>query len=265
MYKSQYDDSILLWSPEGRIHQVEYAMETVNMGTANVGLKTASYAVLCSLQRATSVLASHQKKIFEIDSRCGVAISGLTTDARIIIKWMRNEMLNHRYIYEAPLPTQALVTKLLNKSQINTQRYGRRPYGVGLLIASYDKTGTHIYETCPSGAMYDWRAQSIGARCQSARTYLENNIDSIESSSRDELILHALRALRDTLNFNQTSESQKNNEPTELNVKNCVIGIVGVDEKFHLLDEQELGSFLVQLEARGNNSDRTTRMEMTDI
>ena len=106
------------------------------------------------------------------------------------------------------------------------------------------QTGAHIYETCPSGVMYDWKAQSIGNRCQSARTYLEKHIDSIETSDREQLILHAVRALRDTLSSNQTAEQIKDKEPTELNVKNCAIGIVGKDEDFHLLTETEIAHYL---------------------
>lgn len=116
MYKNQYDDSITTWSPDGRIYQVEYAMETVNLGTASVGVKGKTHAVLCSLQRNLSELASHQKKIFEVDSHCGVAISGMSADARLLVRWMRNETLNHRYVFDAPLPTNRLVTKLADST-----------------------------------------------------------------------------------------------------------------------------------------------------
>lgn len=116
MYKNQYDDSITTWSPEGRIHQVEYAMETVKMGTASVAVKSKTHAVLCSLQRSLSELASHQKKIFDIDSHCGVAISGMTADARLLIRWMRNETVNHRFVFDAPLLTSRLVTKLADST-----------------------------------------------------------------------------------------------------------------------------------------------------
>lgn len=96
--------------------------------------------------------------------------------------------------------------------------------------------------------MYDWRAQSIGSRCQSARTYLEKHISSIEISDREQLILHAVRALRDTLSTNQTAEQIKDKEPTELNTKNCSIGVVGKDESFHILTEDEIGHYLQMLD-----------------
>lgn len=116
MYKNQYDDSVTLWSPEGRVHQVEYAMETVKMGTASVGVKSKTHAVLCSLQRSLSELASHQKKIFDIDNHIGVAISGMTADARLLVKWLRNETVNHKFVFDAPLLTSRLITKLADST-----------------------------------------------------------------------------------------------------------------------------------------------------
>lgn len=80
-----------------------------------------------------------------------------------------------------------------------TQRYDRRPFGVGLLVAGFDDTGAHIYQTCPSANFYNCKAMSIGARSQSARTYLEKKLDELSSASLEELIKHGLRALRDTL------------------------------------------------------------------
>ena len=91
-------------------------METVKMGTASVAVKSKTHVVLCSLQRSLSELASHQKKIFDIDSHCGVAISGMTADARLLIRWMRNETVNHRFVFDAPLLTSRLVTKLVDST-----------------------------------------------------------------------------------------------------------------------------------------------------
>lgn len=85
------------------------------------------------------------------------------------------------------------------ESQIPTQRYGRRPFGVGLLVAGYDDLGTHLYQTCPSANYYECKCMAIGARSQSARTYLEKHLNEFPTNSVDDLIRHALRALRDTL------------------------------------------------------------------
>ncbi len=104
----------------------------------------------------------------------------------------------------------------LLECQVPTQRYGRRPFGVGFLMAGYDvclfsklivvyridllqEKGTHLYQLCPSANYYSCKCMAIGARSQSARTYLEKNLDKFVDSNQDELIKHCMRALRDTL------------------------------------------------------------------
>jgi 20S proteasome subunit alpha 6 len=239
MFRSQYDSDVTIWSPQGRIHQLEYAMEAVKQGSACVGLKSKEYAVVATLKRSSSELGSYQKKIFKIDEHMGIAISGLTADARLLCKYMRQESMNHQFIYEKPIQISKLVAQVSDKSQIHTQRYGRRPYGVGLLVIGYDETGSHLYETSPSGNYYDFKAQAIGARSQSARTYLEKNYQQFENLPLDELIKHALLALRET--------TQSSSEP--LNFKNCSIGIVGINQPFIILEESKIQPYLLKIES----------------
>eukprot|EP01047_Picozoa_sp_COSAG01_P065602 COSAG01_NODE_8893_length_2623_cov_548.354596_1_plen_92_part_00 len=85
MMKNQYDMDVVTWSPQGRLHQVEYAMEAVKQGSCAVGLRSRTHVVLCTLKRASSDLSSHQQKLFEIDEHVGIAISGLTADARMLV------------------------------------------------------------------------------------------------------------------------------------------------------------------------------------
>jgi 20S proteasome alpha/beta subunit len=80
----RYDGDNTTWSPQGRIHQVEYAMEAVKQGSCTVGLRSESYAVLVALNRSSSELASFQKKVVKIDNHVGVGFSGLTSDARVL-------------------------------------------------------------------------------------------------------------------------------------------------------------------------------------
>jgi 20S proteasome alpha/beta subunit len=83
-FRNQYDSDVTVWSPQGRLHQVEYAMEAVKLGSATVGLKSKTHAVLIALKRASSELSAHQKKIIPIDTNIGITIAGLTADARIL-------------------------------------------------------------------------------------------------------------------------------------------------------------------------------------
>nr|XP_035975222.1 proteasome subunit alpha type-1 isoform X1 [Halichoerus grypus] len=83
-FRNQYDNDVTVWSPQGRIHQIEYAMEAVKQGSATVGLKSKTHAVLVALKRAQSELAAHQKKILHVDNHIGISIAGLTADARLL-------------------------------------------------------------------------------------------------------------------------------------------------------------------------------------
>jgi len=243
MFRNQYDNDVTVWSPQGRIHQLEYAMEAVKQGSACVGLKSKNHAILVALKRAPSELSAHQKKILPIDDHVGVSIAGLTADARLLCNFMRNECLNSRWGWNKPLPVSRLVSMIGTKSQVPTQRYGRRPFGVGLLIAGYDSQGPHIYQTCPSANYYDCKAMAIGARSQSARTYLEKHLDTFPECTLEELVKHGLRALRDTL----PSE-------IELTQKNCSLGIASKDKKFDILDDDTVAPYLALIEGEERGS-----------
>eukprot|EP01111_Echinosteliopsis_oligospora_P006233 TRINITY_DN20297_c0_g1_i1.p1 TRINITY_DN20297_c0_g1~~TRINITY_DN20297_c0_g1_i1.p1 ORF type:complete len:255 (+),score=85.79 TRINITY_DN20297_c0_g1_i1:112-876(+) len=236
MNRSQYDSDITTWSPQGRIHQIEYAMEAVKQGSASIGLKSKTHVVVAAVKRPSSQLGMHQNKIFKIDEHMGIAIAGLAADARVLCKYMRSECINHNFVFESPMQLERLVLQVADKSQVHTQRYGRRPYGVGLLVAGYDQTGAHLYETCPSGNYYEYKAVAIGARGQSAKTYLERHFDSFSDATLDELIKHALLALRETV--------QATSENDALSSKNVSIGVVGKGERFHVLEGASLQPFL---------------------
>jgi len=244
MFRNQYDTDVTVWSPEGRLLQVEYAMESVKQGSACVGLRSSTHCVLGALKRSVSELSSHQKKLLEIDDHMGIGIAGLTADARTLAKWMRNECLNHKYVYGTSMPSGRLVTDLADRHQRTTQTYVRRPYGVGLLVASYDKSGPHLYQTCPSGNLYEYYASAIGARSQSGRTYLEKIYDSVADASRDDLIMHALRAISGCVSGDG-----------ELTRENGSIAVVGKDDKFTLIEGDELQPYLDRLELEGGNDD----------
>jgi len=248
MFRNPYDNDVTVWSPQGRLHQVEYAMEAVKQGSATVGVKNGTHAVLVALKRASSELASHQKKIIHIDDHIAVSISGLTADARVLSRYLRTECLNEKFSYEQPLPVEKLMERLGLKMQIATQRYDKRPYGVGMLLAGYDDSGPHIYQTCPSANYYECRCMAIGSRSQSARTYLERHLEEFRDCSRDQLIRHALRALRDTL----VSDA-------ELTTKNCSLAVVGEGEDLKVFEEESIAPYLEGLdqEERRGGSNRS--------
>jgi 20S proteasome subunit alpha 6 len=162
-----------------------------------------------------------------------MALAGLTSDARVLANFMRTQSLASRLTYDRAMPLSEIVMRISLKAQWNTQEIGRRPYGVGLLIAGVDAHGPHLYEFQPSGLTQEMVACGIGARSQMARTYLERNIEQFANATRDELIKHALRALKESMP-----------QDKELTVDNTAIGIAGVEEDFKLYEGQEMAEYL---------------------
>ena len=121
--------------------------------------------------------------------------------------------------------------------------------GVGLLIAGYDSSGAHIYQTCPSANYYDCKAMSIGSRSQSARTYLEKHLDEFKDIALNELVRHGLLALRECLP-----------NDLELNDKNLSIAVVGKNRKFEIFDDETIEQWLnlITAEERKGRSTATT-------
>ncbi|RSH81813.1 uncharacterized protein EHS24_008005 [Apiotrichum porosum] len=216
MFRNSYDSDNTTFSPQGKLHQVEYALEAVKQGSAAIGLRSKTHAVLLTLKRSTGELATYQKKLIRIDDHVGIAIAGLTSDARVLSNSMRQQAMQSRMLYGRPIPVARIVQTIADKAQNNTQIYGRRPYGVGFLVIGEDETGPHLYEFSPSGTAFEYYAHSIGARSQSAKTYLEKNFESFETSDLPALINHGLSALADTL--------QQDKHLTTLNTSIAIIG-----------------------------------------
>ncbi len=228
-------------------------------GTACLGLRSKTHVVLAGLKRSPSELASYQKKLVKIDDHMGVGMSGLTADGRSLVKYMRTEALNHKYVYGTPMQGSRLVIDVADMHQRCTQSYVRRPYGVGLLVATYDQTGPHLYQTLPSGEYFECQAMAIGSRSQTSKTYLEREIDNFPSCTLDQLITHALKALSVSL----AGE-------TELDSKSASIAVVGVDKAFEIIDGEALQVYLDRVDqsaaALGGNPDELAgaNMEMEE-
>merc|ERR1712223_124387 len=185
------------------------------------------------------------KKIMILDDHIGMTIAGLTADAKSISRWMRTECLSSRFYHNSALRLETLMCDLGNKMQNCIQLYNRRPYGVGLIVAGCDDLGPHIYQVCPSANYYECKAMAIGARSQSARTYLEKHLDEFLDCDLEPLVAHGLRALRDTL-------------PNEVDLsnKNVSIAIVGKEHPFKIYEDTEVDTYLelISGEERGRGA-----------
>merc|ERR1712113_924967 len=195
-------------------------------------------------KKAQSELAQHQQKIFKIDDHMCIGISGLTADARVLAEYMRNECLNHRYIYDAPMQVGRLVSQVADMSQQKTQNSSKRPYGVGLLVAGVDEKGPHLFETCPSGNFFEYYAMAIGGKSTSAKTYLEKHFESFKDADVGQLLQHAVEAM------NKTTGSDQN-----LTVKNTAVAIIGPDGKYTEVKSEDLQACIDKLEKKAADDD----------
>lgn len=246
MFRNNYDNDSVTYSPTGRLFQVEYALEAIKQGSAAVGLVSKNHVVLVALKRNAEELGSYQKKIIKVDDHMGIALAGLAPDARVLSNYLRKQAMTSKMIFNRPISTSKAVLSIADKAQENTQSYGSRPYGVGLLVSGYDETGAHLYEFQPSGSVLEYFGAAIGARSQAARTYLERNLDEIRKTETiEELIVHGLNALRDTLS-----------QDVELTFKNTSVSVVGKDTEFVLYDDENVQQWLDKLDSVSNARNR---------
>lgn len=244
MFRNNYDNDSVTYSPTGRLFQVEYALEAIKQGSAAVGLASKNHVVLVALKRNAEELGSYQKKLIKIDDHIGVALAGLAPDARVLSNFLRKQAMNSKLVFNRPILISQAVISIADKAQGNTQWYGSRPYGVGLLVSGVDSTGAHLYEFQPSGSVLEYYGASIGARSQAARTYLERNLETIKATEAiDDLVVHGLNALRDTLS-----------QDVELTFKNTSVSVVGKDTPFKIYDDEEVQQWLDKLDSVTNSS-----------
>ena len=158
-----YDRTIAVFSPDGRLFQVEYAKEAVKKGTTSVGITYKDGVVLASVKPESELLVPESiEKIFKIDEHVGAVASGLLADARVLIDLARVKAQVHRITFEEPISIWGLAKALGDRMQVSTLYAGLRPFGTGFLVGGVDETGPHLIEVDPSGMIYGWKAYSIG-------------------------------------------------------------------------------------------------------
>lgn len=158
-----YDRTIAVFSPDGRLFQVEYAKEAVKRGTTCVGITFKDGIVLASIKPNTSLLVpSSSEKIFQVDDHLGVVAAGLLADARVLVNQARVKAQINRITYDESIDTWGIARLFGDRMQISTLYAGLRPFGVTLLVGGVDKTGMHLIESDPSGMLFEWNAYAIG-------------------------------------------------------------------------------------------------------
>ena len=159
-----YDSTNTVFSPDGRLFQVEYAMELVNRGGTIVGLQCTEGVVLGSEENLEDLEeAGRSWKIFPIDQHIAAAIVGLGSDARVLIDRARVDAQNNKLTFDEPIDVEEATQKICDPQQIYTQHGGGRPFGVSMIVGGVDKTGPHLLVTHPSGTYKGYKATALGA------------------------------------------------------------------------------------------------------
>ena len=179
--KNEYDRGVNTFSPEGRLFQVEYAMEAIKLGSTSVGICCGTGVVLAVERRLTSslIVPKSIEKIFEIDSHVGCAMSGILADARTLVGHARSEAQSHAFTFMEAMNVKSIAQIVCDRS-INfgegdgsKEKPMARPYGVSLLIGGIDKNGPRLFTTDPSGTLFQYKAKAIGSAAEGAQNMLQ--------------------------------------------------------------------------------------------
>lgn len=195
MRQMGYDRAIAVFSPEGRMYQVEYARKAVEKATTAVAVVFSGGVVLVSTKMLQKLMVPESvEKISKIDDHIAIASCGILGDARTLVDFARVRAQVNKMTFSEPIEIYALVKEIADRVQRFTQVGGIRPYGVGMLIAGMDGS-PRLFETDPSGTMREWVAHAIGRGAKDARKVLiEEYKDSISREKAIELALKALKA-----------------------------------------------------------------------
>jgi 20S proteasome subunit alpha 5 len=198
--RSEYDRGVNTFSPEGRIFQVEYAIEAIKLGSTAIGIKTSEGVVMAVEKRITSPLMepSSIEKILEIDSHISCAMSGLIADSRTMVEKGRLEAQHYWFMYNEPITiqgvTQAISNLALQFGEDDDDKEMSRPFGTALLIGGVDEKGPQLYHLDPSGTYTEYDAKAIGSGFEGAQTALQELYNkSITLLEAEEKLLQILK------------------------------------------------------------------------
>lgn len=229
-----YDRGITVFSPDGRLFQVEYAREAVKKGSTTIGLKYRGGVALIVDRRSVSKLLEPKstEKIHDLDDYVGCATSGLVADARILVDEARKQAQIHKVNFGENISVEMLVKKVCDFKQNYTQYGGVRPFGTALLVAGTDDLGTHLFETDPSGALVSYKATGIGSGRSAVMDTFEKEYK--DNLTFEEAISIGLKALSSAIDDKLRSESVE-------------IGIAELGKKFRRLSEDSISDLIKKI------------------
>jgi 20S proteasome subunit alpha 5 len=236
--RSEYDRGVNTFSPEGRLFQVEYAIEAIKLGSTAIGIVTPEGVILAVEKRLTSPLLEPAsiEKVMEIDEHVGCAMSGIVADAKILVDHARAETQQHRFSYNEPMPlesiTQSLCDLALRFGEDSDEGGGglSRPFGVALLLAGWDEHGPALFHAEPSGMYTRYQAKAIGSGSEGAQSSLQEQFR--KDMTLKEAEVAALSILKQVMEEKITSTN---------------VDIARVAPKYHLYTQSEVEEVMSRL------------------
>lgn len=206
----RYDTRTTIFSPEGRLYQVEYAMEAISNAGSAIGVLAKDGAVLAAEKRITSkLLDTHavgvrREKMYRLDDHVAAAVAGITADANILVNFCRLAAQRYLFAFQEPIPVEQLVRSVCDRKQGYTQFGGLRPFGVSLLYAGWDShRGFQLYQSDPSGNYGGWKATAVGANHQAATNILKQDYN--EDMALPDAVKLAIKVLSKTMDSTSLS------------------------------------------------------------
>ncbi|CAI0440811.1 unnamed protein product [Linum tenue] len=222
---ARYDRAITVFSPDGHLFQVEYALEAVRKGNAAVGVRGTDTVVLGVEKKSAAKLQDSRsvRKIVNLDNHIALACAGLKADARVLINRARIECQSHRLTVEDPVTVEYITRYIAGLQQKYTQSGGVRPFGLSTLIIGFDPyTGVpSLYQTDPSGTFSAWKANATGRNSNSIREFLEKNY----------------------------KETHGQETVVESGGKNIEVAVMTKDQGLRQLEEAEIDAIVAEIEA----------------
>ena len=238
-----YDRGITIFSPDGRLYQVEYAREAVKRGTPSIGVRTPEGIVLLVDKRIRSPLVESTsiEKVHKADDHIGIASAGHVADGRQLIDFARRNAQVNRLRYGEPIGVETLTKEVTDHIQQYTQVGGARPFGVSLIIGGIENGRPRLYETEPSGTPYEWKALAVGEDRGEINDYLEEHWDEdLDLDGGIELAFRAIGTVNDD----------------ELTVERIGAAVIPVDEPlYHQLDSDEIEEYLIEFDLLAEDED----------
>lgn len=221
-----YDRTIAVFSPDGRLFQVEYAKEAVKKGTTSLGLVFKDGVILATVKQVQDLaVTGRTEKLFKLDDHVGGVAAGLLADARVLLGQLRIRAQVHQITYEEATDVWSLARHLGDRMQFSTLYAGLRPFGVSFLIGGVDSSGPHLIESDPSGMLFEWKAYAIGRGAAVAnKIFKEKFREGMENKSAVKLVIDVMKK----------SEKFKDSEQA------MEIAVIEKGKKFQVLSPQDI-------------------------